>query len=54
MNFDALAKAVENWQPTEQDIKNLEKRLTEAEAKFAEESRRKRITQEWLNKEYTI
>lgn len=54
MNLDELYKAVQNTVVTPEMVTKLEQRLAEAEKKFAEESARRRVTQEWLNKEYTI
>lgn len=55
MEIDELWEALKNSKPpTKQDIKNLEDRLQKAEEQFAKESKAKQITNEWLNKEYTL
>jgi hypothetical protein len=54
MNINDLIEASKNWQPSEQDIKYFKQRMIEWELKFIEEDERKQVTQEWLNKRYTI
>ena len=54
MSIAQLIKAVKNTVVTKADIDRLEKRLAESEKKFKEESRRKRITEEFLQRRYTI
>jgi len=54
MTIDELIEAAKCKPVTEEDIKAFEKRLRETEAEFAEEMEANKITNEWLNREYTI
>jgi len=54
MTIDELIEAAKCKPVTEEDIKAFEKRLRETEAEFAEEMESHKITNEWLNREYTI
>jgi hypothetical protein len=54
MDIKDLIRAAESWNPTEEDIESFRKRMKKAEEKFIEDEKRRAITQEWLNKEYTL
>lgn len=54
MTMDELIAKARNIGLTDADITEMENRIADAEAAFALEAEAKRITPEWLNREYTI
>jgi hypothetical protein len=54
MNLDDLIEASKNWQPTDEQIRAFEKRMLDAEARFARESKAKEVSEDFLNRQYTI
>lgn len=51
-NKDFL-ELVKNYKPTEEEIKKHWESIIEMNKKFAEQERRSRITQEWLNRPFS-
>jgi hypothetical protein len=52
--IDTLWEAIQNFNPTEQDREYFKQRMIEMELRFIEEDRNRRVTKEWLDKEYTL
>lgn len=54
MTLDELLAEVDKFEPTEAAIKAMEQRLNDADSVFEQEQRDKQMTEELLNKEFTI
>ena len=54
MTLDELLAEVDSFVPTEADIKAMEQRLNDANEVFEQERKAKQMTEELLNKEFTI
>ena len=54
MELHELTKIVDSMELTESDIAELKVRLTEYDEKYEAEARKRAVTEEWLNRRYTI
>lgn len=54
MNIKELADAVKNYKPTDEEIAAMRQRAKEAAARFEKEAWERRVTQEMLNRSYSI
>lgn len=54
MELHELVKLVDSTELTETDIIELKKRLAEYDEKYEAEARSRMVTEEWLNRRYTI
>ena len=54
MDYKELLKAAKNLEVTEEDVKRMQQRLTDWDTKFQEESNKHKVTQNFLNRTYSI
>lgn len=54
MNYKELLEAAKTLEVTEEDVKRVQQRLIDWDAKFQEESNKHKVTQSFLNRTYSI
>lgn len=54
MDYKELLEAAKTLDVTEEDVKRMQQRLTDWDAKFKEEDNKYKITQDFLNRTYSI
>lgn len=54
MDYKKLLEAAKTLEVAEEDVKRMQQRLTDWDARFQEESNKHKVTQDFLNRKYSI
>ena len=54
MDYKKLLEAAKTLEVAEEDVKRMQQRLTDWDARFQEESNKHKVTQSFLNRTYSI